>query len=183
MNWNNHSFDQTDLPIPKVKMKVKVKSCPTLCKPMSYYPSLAYQAPLSMAFSRLEYWSGLPFPSPGNLPNPGIESGSPTLQTDTLLSEPQGRPQAFLQPGTHWGLQAYFNKGHTETTSCLYCPQFGPVAHLVGPTPPSSEKPFLRKNFQCLLTHLFEFMHYSVKMEMFYTVSVLQPKITKTCLS
>ena len=45
---------------------------------------LAYQAPLSMGFSRQEYWSGLPFPSPGDLPNPGIEPKSPTLQADTL---------------------------------------------------------------------------------------------------
>ena len=41
-----------------------------------------------MGFSRQEYWSGLPFPSPGNLPNPGIEPRSPTLQADSLLSEP-----------------------------------------------------------------------------------------------
>ena len=48
----------------------------------------AYQAPLSMGFSRQEYWSGLPFPSPGYLPDPGIEPGSPALQTDVLPSEP-----------------------------------------------------------------------------------------------
>ena len=47
------------------------------------------QAPWSMGFSRQEYWSGLPFPSPGDLPNPGIEPGSPALQTDALPSEPQ----------------------------------------------------------------------------------------------
>ena len=41
-----------------------------------------------MEFSRQEYWSGLPFPSPGDLPNPGIEPGSPALQADSLLSEP-----------------------------------------------------------------------------------------------
>ena len=51
--------------------------------------TVAYQAPQSMEFSRQEYWSGLPFPSPGDLPNPGIERGSPALQADTLLSEPQ----------------------------------------------------------------------------------------------
>ena len=50
--------------------------------------TVAYQAPPSMGFSRREYWSGLPFPSPGDLPNPGIELGSPTLQVDSLLSEP-----------------------------------------------------------------------------------------------
>ena len=54
--------------------------------------TVAHQAPLSMGFSRPEYWSGFPFPSPGNLPNPWIELGSPALQTDSLLSEPQGSP-------------------------------------------------------------------------------------------
>ena len=51
--------------------------------------TVAYQGPLSLGFSRQEYWSGLPFPSPGDLPNPGIESGSPVLQADALPSEPQ----------------------------------------------------------------------------------------------
>ena len=46
--------------------------------------TVAHQAPQSMEFSRQEYWSGLPFPSPGDLPNPGIQPGSPTLQADTL---------------------------------------------------------------------------------------------------
>ena len=50
--------------------------------------TVAYQAPLSMGFSRPECWSGLPFPSPGDLPNPGIEPRSPSLQADALLSEP-----------------------------------------------------------------------------------------------
>ena len=47
--------------------------------------TVAYQAPPSMEFSRQVYWSGLPFPSPGDLPNPGIEPGSPTLQADALI--------------------------------------------------------------------------------------------------
>ena len=55
--------------------------------------TVASQAPLSMEFSRPEYWSGLPFPSPGDLPNPGIESWSPVLQEDSLLSEPPGNPK------------------------------------------------------------------------------------------
>ena len=50
----------------------------------------AHQAPLSMRFSRQGYWSGLPFPSPGDIPNPGIEPGSPALQADSLLTELQG---------------------------------------------------------------------------------------------
>ena len=54
--------------------------------------TVAYQASPSMGFSRKEYWSGLPFPSPGDLPDPGIEPGSPTLQADTLTSEPPGKP-------------------------------------------------------------------------------------------
>ena len=53
---------------------------------------LAYQASPSMGFSRQEYWSGLPVPSPGDLPNPGIEPGSPALQTEALPSEPPGKP-------------------------------------------------------------------------------------------
>ena len=51
----------------------------------------AHQAPLSMELSRQEYWSGLPFPSPGDLPDPGIEPGSPALQADSLPSEPSGK--------------------------------------------------------------------------------------------
>ena len=47
------------------------------------------QAPLSRGFSRQEYWSGLPFPSPGDLPDPGIEAGSPALQADSLSTELQ----------------------------------------------------------------------------------------------
>ena len=54
--------------------------------------TVAYQAPRSMGFSRQEYWNGLPFPSPGDLPNPGIKPGSPALQTDALPSEPLGKP-------------------------------------------------------------------------------------------
>ena len=51
-----------------------------------------YSLPLSMEFSRKAYWSGLPFPSPGDLPDPGIKPRSPTLQTDSLPPEPSGKP-------------------------------------------------------------------------------------------
>ena len=60
--------------------------------------TVAHQAPLSMEFSRQEYWSGLPFPSPGDLPNPGIEPespASPALQVDSLLT---GSPGTITQP-------------------------------------------------------------------------------------
>ena len=54
--------------------------------------TVAHQAPPSMGFSRQEYWSGLPFPSPGDLPNPGIKLRSPALQADALTSEPPEKP-------------------------------------------------------------------------------------------
>ena len=54
--------------------------------------TVAHQAPPFMGFSRQEYWSGLPFPFPGDLPNPEIEPGSPVLQADSLPSEPPGKP-------------------------------------------------------------------------------------------
>ena len=57
--------------------------------------TIAHQTPPFMEFSRQEYWSGLPFPSPGDHPDPGIEPGSPTLRADTLPSEPPGNPQTF----------------------------------------------------------------------------------------
>ena len=59
------------------------KSCPTLVTPWI----VASQAPLTVRFFRQEYWSGLPFLSPGDLPDPGIETRSPALQTDSLLTE------------------------------------------------------------------------------------------------
>ena len=64
-------------------MKVAL-SCVRLCHPVES----------SMEFSRPEYWSWLPFPSPGDLPNPGTNPGSPTLQADSLLSESPGKPSA-----------------------------------------------------------------------------------------
>ena len=65
--------------------------CPTLCDPMDW--SL-HQASPSMGFSRQEYWNGLPFPSPGDLPDPGIKPRSPALQADALPSEPPGNMYA-----------------------------------------------------------------------------------------
>ena len=63
------------------KVKVLVTQlCPTLCDPRT----VAHQAPLSMGFSRQEYWSKQPFPSPGDIPDPEIEPRSPTLQADSL---------------------------------------------------------------------------------------------------
>ena len=71
-------------------MKVKVKLLSSAQLFVTLW-TVAYQALLSMGFSRQEYWSGLPFPSPGDLPDPGIEPRSPTLQADALTSEPPGK--------------------------------------------------------------------------------------------
>ena len=64
------------------------QSCPTLVTPWTVFR----QAPLSMGFSRQEYWSGVPRPSPEDLPNPGTEPGSPALQADSLPSKPPRKP-------------------------------------------------------------------------------------------
>ena len=69
------------------------KSCLTLATPWT----VARQAPPSMAFPRQEYWSGLPFPSPGDLPHPGIEHASPAWQADSLPSEPTGKPICCIE--------------------------------------------------------------------------------------
>ena len=71
-----------------LKLNVLVTQlCPVLCDPMD-----CSLGPLCMEFFRQEYWSGLPCPSPGDLPDPEIESGSPALQADSALSEPPGKP-------------------------------------------------------------------------------------------
>ena len=59
--------------------------------------TVAHQASPSMGFYRQEYWNGLPFPSPGDLPHPGIEPRSPALKVDTLPSEPPGKSHCLLQ--------------------------------------------------------------------------------------
>ena len=66
--------------------------------------TVADQAPPSMGFSRQEYWSGLPFPSPGDLPDPGIEPRSPALQADTLTSESPGKP---IKKSEHQRIDAF----------------------------------------------------------------------------
>ena len=76
-------------------MKKKVKSLSRVRLFVTPW-TVAYQAPPSMEFSRQEYWSGLPFPSPGDLPDPGIESGSPAL---TLCDPIDGSPPGSAFPG------------------------------------------------------------------------------------
>ena len=68
------------------------KLCPTLATPWT----IAHQAPITMGISRQEYRSGLPFPSPGDLPNPGIKPRSPALQADSFPTELPGKPHKIL---------------------------------------------------------------------------------------
>ena len=82
-----------ELPVPSRGGGLVTKSCPTLVTPQT----VARQAPLSTGFSRQEYWSRLLFLSPGDLPDPGIESGCPALQADSLLFEPTGKPQSEVR--------------------------------------------------------------------------------------
>ena len=72
-------------------MKVKVKSLSRV-RLFATPWTVAHQAPPSMGFSRQEYWSGVPFPSPGDLPNPGIKPRSPAFQADAFTSELPGKP-------------------------------------------------------------------------------------------
>ena len=87
------------------------KLCPTLATPWT----VACQAPLSMGFPRQEHWSRLPFPSPGDLSDPGIEPKSPTWQVDSLPSEPPRKP---LNPVT----QGQTGNTNVETFSIKHCP-------------------------------------------------------------
>ena len=81
--------------------------------------TVAHQTPLSMEFSRQGYWSGLPFPSPGDLPNPRIEPESPALQADSLLSEPPGKPNLYrcFQNVSHLNHVVFDIKGESLSLS------------------------------------------------------------------
>ena len=85
-----------------IPLKVKVKLLSRVQLLVTPW-TVAYQVPLSMGFSRQEDWSGLPFPSPGDLPDPGMEPGSPALQADALPSEP---PEKL-----HLSILEFFNLG------------------------------------------------------------------------
>ena len=82
--------------------EVKLLSCVLLFATLW---TVAHQTPLFMGFSRLEYWSGSPSPSPGDLPDPGIEPRSPALQADALTSEPPGKPHFYF---TIWQFLFFF---------------------------------------------------------------------------
>ena len=85
--------------------------------------TVAHQAPPSMGFSRQEYWSGLLFPSPGDLTDPGIKLRSPSLQADSLPAEPAGKPGDF-KPGQIYCLTLNFKNvlPHFKTTQMYWVP-------------------------------------------------------------
>ena len=89
---------------------------------MATLQTIAHQAPLSMGFPGKQYWSGLLFPFPGDLPDPGIEPGSPALQTDSLPAELPGKPYSRVLP-TVKGLNEIHVPGNAartqESTSVL----------------------------------------------------------------
>ena len=77
--------------------------------------TIACQAPLSMRFSRQEYWRGLPFPSPGDIPDPGIKLRSPALQADSLPSEPPGKRFNRDLGNLHFEPFSYFGSRNSKT--------------------------------------------------------------------
>ena len=79
--------------------------------------TVACEAPLSMEFSRQEYWSGQPFPSPGDLLDPGIKLGSPVLQVDSLLSKPPGKPSGLQKLPFLEGLKKLSNLNNQVITT------------------------------------------------------------------
>ena len=90
-------LDKYSLKEEKKKTMLFTQSCLTLCDPMNYSPA----GSSIFGFPRQEYWSGLPFPSPGDLPDRGIEPGSPALQADSVLSEPPGKPSKDRVKNNH----------------------------------------------------------------------------------
>ena len=84
--------------------------------------TVAYQAPPSMEFSRQGYWSGLPFPSPGDLPDPGIEPRSPALQADALPSEPPGKLFMYInsKQKRHFTVEAGWLQCKRWTVQCSW---------------------------------------------------------------
>ena len=79
-----------------VRESVSLSVVSDVCNPWT----VTHWAPLSMGFSRQEYWSGLPFPPSGDLPDPGIEPGSPAVQADSLPSEPPGHLEVPVTLGS-----------------------------------------------------------------------------------
>ena len=123
-------------------MKSKVKSLSRV-RPFATPWTVAYQAPLSIGFSRQESWSGLPFPSPGDLPYPGIEPGFPALQADALPWEPPGSPSPSLIP---YLFSQLANQGHQQVTVKNETPKLHQL-HLKSCSVPSNRSANLSVSF------------------------------------
>ena len=110
-----------------VEMKVKSLSWVQL---FATPRTVGYQVPPSMGFPRQEYWIGLPFPSPRDLPDPGIKPGSPSLQADALTSEPPGKPRSVVKYLQHFYLSVFkakfrfspYSKADSSLESHIFIP-------------------------------------------------------------
>ena len=112
---------------------------------------MTHQTPLSMEFSRQKYWSGLPFPSPGDLPDPGIEPVSPALQADSLLSEPPGKP-VYTQNAN------IFRNNFKRKRMKTICAVINPLKSIPvgsGFSPKGGHPPSLTRYFRSMLAPLF----------------------------
>ena len=105
-----------------MKVKVKLKSLSRVRLFVTPW-TVAHQAPLSMGFSRQKCCSGLPFPSPGDLPDPGIEPGSPALKADALTSEAPGKPCVSevidISPGNLDSSLCFFQPSISHDVLCI----------------------------------------------------------------
>ena len=120
-----------DTPHPRAKEKPQkdsccrlvTKLCPTLVTPWT----VACQVPLSMGFSRQEYWNGLPFPSPGDLPNPGIKPRSPALQADSLPIEPWRKHKDGRRSEITFRINPYTSQGGLAGLNKTLCAPGNPT--------------------------------------------------------
>ena len=116
-------------------------SCLTLCDP-TFSRTVAHQAPLSMGFCRREYWSGLPYPSPGDLPNPGIEHGSLTFAGSFFLNFLHNYLNFYfrkipLSCYAHWHTCLHGTYSTDFMRTCLQLNGFGCILKKTGDAPPS----------------------------------------------
>ena len=116
--------------------------------------TVVHQASLSMGFPRQEYWSNLPFPSPGNLPNPGSEPTSPALADGVFTTEPPGKPLALLVEADKLSAQKLSQMGSVQpAVLCWFslCPPFFffALARCFGPSQMGHGKGGESKRFQC----------------------------------
>ena len=102
-----------------VRMPVCVLSHFSHVQLFSTLGTIVCQAPLSMGFSRQEYWNGLPFPSPGDLPDPGIEPGFPTLQADSVLSEAPGKQVLLTGNVDRYNIDTELVLGRARLSGCF----------------------------------------------------------------